>query len=473
MVTIAGGGSLDLTTSLSLGEQIVFLNTPASGGILTVETTALENTTFTVGSISTTLTGLGGYIAGFQPGDSIVLRDLATDYAIFDHAPNAASQNAAVASNLQFTLFGESATHETEVITLSGTGIVTDNLGLVGGTDAAIGSYAAVLEQALFGTHAQTADMFVTIAADPSNSSMADAIISTDGEMVVCYLRGTNILTAAGERPIESLVPGDLVITHSCGARPVKWIGLQSFGARFVARNRDRLPVKIAAGALGDHQPMRDLYVSPGHSLLLNGQLVLARDLVNGVTVTQPAREEDTHYYLVELDTHDCVVAEGVWAETYADAPGLRGQFHNITDFRERFPDYITPDTLQLYAPRPEAGPDWEAPLRRVLERTQAESGPLRGFVDLIGETIEGWALDDANPELPVLVEIFTGSEKLGDTLARLYRRDLEAAGLGAGRCKFSFPLPAALSASARAQLRVIRAADGAPLHLTEGCRAA
>jgi hypothetical protein len=463
MPTITGGGSYDLTTTLAPGDNIQFLNTPVIGGTLTIETTALENTTYTSSNTTVISTGLGALIGGFQPGDTIVVRDLATDYAIFDHSPDAAAQNASVASELSTLLFLEGFVG-TEVITISPSGTITDNLGLVNGD---ITSYTSQIDQALFGGNPQTASLFITIAADGTTPSLADAYITTDGEIVICYLQGTRILTPEGESPIEDLRSGDLVTAHSGAAREIKWIGRQSFAARFAARNRESLPVKIEAGALAKGLPVRDLYVSPGHSMLLDGQFVLARDLINGITITQPARTEDIHYYLIELETHDCVMAEGVWAETYADAPGLRHRFHNVAEFYARFPGYIPPDGQELYVPRPESGPALEARLRPVLARAGYAPGPLRGYIERIGTAIEGWAYDDANPEFPVPLAIFAGDEKLGEVLAHRYRGDLAAAGLGAGRCMFSFELPASLAESARAQLQVRRLADGAPLGRT------
>ncbi len=458
-ITIASGSSVDLTTTLATGENIEFL---AGAGTLTIESSALENTTYSASG--TTITGIGdGLVYGFAPGDSIVVRDLATDYAIFDHAPGAAAQNTSVAGALSELLIIEKDFGDIEVITISASGAVTDNLNLVGDTPA-IGSYASEIEQALFGTHAQTADLFITLSADATTDTLADATITTDGTIVICYLRGTRILTPTGERTIESLKPGDLVISHSGGARPVKWIGVQSYNARFVASNRERLPVRIAAGALAENLPLRDLYVSPGHSMLLGNVLVLARNLANGVTITQPWRNEDMHYYLIELETHDCVIAEGVWAETYADAPGLRNQFHNAAEFYARFPGHAAPEALRLYAPRPESGPLLTAALQPVLARANITPGPLRGYVDTINDRIEGWALDEAHPHFPVLVEIFAGDTKIGEALAHEYRADLAASGLNNGFCKFSLPLPADLSPTARTQLRATRAADGAPL---------
>jgi hypothetical protein len=158
------------------------------------------------------------------------------------------------------------------------------------------------------------------------------SITGTVTDSPVCYLRGTRILTTTGEVCVEDLKIGDLVVTRFAAVQPIKWIGRQSFDARFTKANRDRMPICIHAGSLGDRLPARNLFVSPGHSMLVDGQLVLGRSLVNGVTITQQESPADIHYFQIELGTHDCVIAEGAWSETYADGPGLRDQFHNAAE---------------------------------------------------------------------------------------------------------------------------------------------
>ena len=43
-----------------------------------------------------------------------------------------------------------------------------------------------------------------------------------------CFLRGTMIRTPSGEQEISTLQSGDLVVTHSGQAKPIRWIGRRS-----------------------------------------------------------------------------------------------------------------------------------------------------------------------------------------------------------------------------------------------------
>ncbi|MDA8248082.1 MAG: Hint domain-containing protein [Rhodospirillales bacterium] len=154
----------------------------------------------------------------------------------------------------------------------------------------------------------------------------------------VCYLRGTRILTASGEVPVEDLKPGDLLVTRFGPLRPVKWIGRQSFAGRFLGRTN--APVRIRAGALAENTPRRDLTVSPGHGVLVDDRLVSAFLLVNGVTISQDATEDVVDYFHIDFGVHDCVIAEGAWAESYAEQRN-RAMFHNADDFAAAFPGHV------------------------------------------------------------------------------------------------------------------------------------
>ncbi len=291
---------------------------------------------------------------------------------------------------------------------------------------------------------------------------------------ILCFLRGTHILTPTCERAVETLEIGDRVVTRFGGMQAIKWIGRQSYDPRFTKTDRDRIPVCVHAGALGDRLPARDLYVSPAHSMLIDQQLVLASALVNGVTITQDWSPAEVHYFQIELATHDCVIAEGAWAETYADAPGMRAQFHNAAEFAELYPDHTPPDELTLCAKRPERGPKLDAVLRPLVARAAAalKPGSLRGYIDILEApwTINGWASDADHPALPVLLEVLLEDRVIASVLACDYRSDLEASGIGHGRSAFFVTSPVRLRPEQLGTLRVRRASDHAEIPMTPEC---
>jgi hypothetical protein len=282
----------------------------------------------------------------------------------------------------------------------------------------------------------------------------------------LCYLRGTRILTTTGEVCIEDLRIGDLVVTRFNGILPVRWIGRQSFDARFVKDDPARIPVCIHAGALGEKQPARDLSVSPSHAMLIGGQLILAKYLVNGISITQSWMPTRVDYFNLDLGRHDCVVAEGAWSETYADAGDLRGAFDNAAEYAALYPDTPPPEERVYCAPRPERGAALAACLLDVVARAAAKPGPLRGFIDRIEPPwkISGWAHDTSHPELPVLLEVVLDDRVIGTVLAAEFRGDLLEAGIGQGRCAFAFTSSERLRPEHIGRIGVRRAADGAPL---------
>ena len=328
--------------------------------------------------------------------------------------------------------------------------------------------FSAASETFIAGTGLVLAQGGTSVTLDVSGGFSGDEFtisnVAQGTEIVICYRRGTLIQTALGERDVADLRIGDILPTRFGGLRRISWVGRQSFSPAELAGNRARMPVRILPGALGGGLPRRVLCVSPGHSMLLNGELVLARALVNGVTITQEDDGAGADYFLPEFETHDCLLAEGAWSESFADGPGLRRQFHNCAAFLELYPGYREPERIALCAPRPLLGAALEAALRPVLAQARRglRPGPLRGCVDFAdGQRIEGWAQDIAWPELPQALVFYAGRRKLGEALACQYREDLAQAGIGAGRAAFSFIAPRGFNP---ARLRICRTADGAEL---------
>jgi type VI protein secretion system component Hcp len=283
-----------------------------------------------------------------------------------------------------------------------------------------------------------------------------------------CYCPGTLILTDKGEITVEDLKIGDRVMTVSGEAKPIKWIGRRSYSGRFALGQRDILPVCIKAEAIDENVPRRDLWISPHHAMYLEGVLIEAKDLVNGVSIVQAERVEKVEYFHIELDRHDVIIAEGALSESFVDDDN-RGLFHNAHEYRALFPD--APQVAARYcAARLEEGYEVEAARQQIDVRAglraaaDAPALDLRGYVDVASRRrIAGWAQAIGHPEAPVCLDIFAGGRLIGRTLANRYREDLAQAGLGSGRHGFEFTPPAGLAFAPHA-VEVCRSLDGAAL---------
>ena len=289
-----------------------------------------------------------------------------------------------------------------------------------------------------------------------------------------CYCPGTLIATPRGEVPVERLAIGDEVITASGALRPIKWIGRRSYGGRFIVGRKSILPVCIKAGAIDDNVPKRDLWISPHHAMYFEdesgGVLVEARDLVNGASIVQAEQVDRVEYFHIELDSHDVIVAEGAWSETFLD-DDCRTMFHNAREYGALYPDEQQVPVHHC-APRLDRGYEVETIRRKLATRAglgsaEHDVGALRGYIDAVSPgLIAGWAQSLRYPEAPVCLNIYVSGQLIGQTLANHYREDLERAGLGSGRHAFDFAPPVGINLAAET-IEVRRSLDGAALPLS------
>jgi hypothetical protein len=149
------------------------------------------------------------------------------------------------------------------------------------------------------------------------------AIACTSMHSCNCFLKGTKILAAEGERKIEGLAIGDLLPTMFGGLCRVQWIGRYSIKKSDPSKSwvKDALPIRIARSALAHNVPHADLYVTAGHCMLIDGVLAPAEMLINGTTITRYEPEGDElEFFHIKLESHDIVYAEGASAETLLNA---------------------------------------------------------------------------------------------------------------------------------------------------------
>jgi len=133
-------------------------------------------------------------------------------------------------------------------------------------------------------------------------------------------IRGdTPIETARGPVPVERLRLGDMVVTAGAGNQPVRWIVKRTVPALGYFR-----PIRLRAPFLGLD---RDVVVAPEHRVRLDcidtgytldddEVLVPAAMLTNGKHARSEARHRLVDYYQVLLDVHDCLLHDGLWAES-------------------------------------------------------------------------------------------------------------------------------------------------------------
>lgn len=192
-------------------------------------------------------------------------------------------------------------------------------------------------------------------------------------EIVPCFTPGTLIATPKGEVPVESLRPGDKIVTRDNGLQEVRWIGQKALSWFDLAANPHLKPVLVKAGTLGDGLPERDMMVSPNHRLLVANDrtalyfdehevLVSAKHLLSGAGISTVAAAGVTYVHFM-CDQHEVVLSNGAWTETFQ--PGdytLKGMGNaQRSEIFELFPELKTP-----------AGVDGYQAARRVLKKHEA-----------------------------------------------------------------------------------------------------
>lgn len=166
-------------------------------------------------------------------------------------------------------------------------------------------------------------DTITFVSGDPEagTATLLDGSVVTFSEIenIICFTAGTLIETPAGERRIETLRAGDIVLTVDNGPQPIRWIGTKT-----VCASGALAPIRFRKGAIGN---TRDLLVSPQHRMLCTGYraqlhfgesevLAPAKSLVDDFNVTVEYGGMVTYVHML-FDSHQIVIANDALSESF------------------------------------------------------------------------------------------------------------------------------------------------------------
>ncbi|MCB1368716.1 MAG: Hint domain-containing protein [Rhodobacteraceae bacterium] len=169
---------------------------------------------------------------------------------------------------------------------------------------------------------------------------------------IACFVKGTLIRTATGQRPVETLAIGDMVETLDNGLQPIRWIGRSDLSVRELLVRPHLRPIRIRANSFGPGLPIRDLAVSPQHRIMVDGwrlqlhlgldqALAPAKALVghDGISVDEDCA--DVSYFHFMFDRHEVVISEGLPSESFLFGDTIRDgmDLAQSREILELFPD--------------------------------------------------------------------------------------------------------------------------------------
>lgn len=157
------------------------------------------------------------------------------------------------------------------------------------------------------------------------------AFTEIENLIIVCFTAGTRIMTDRGPVAVETLAPGDLVVTRDRGLQPLRWVGMRTLSYAELQSRPNLQPVRIGKGAFAGSGPERTMLVSPQHRLLIEGAraemyfgesevLVPAKHLTGLAEVTRALPAEGVTYVHILFDRHEIVQSDGIWTESFQPA---------------------------------------------------------------------------------------------------------------------------------------------------------
>jgi len=198
------------------------------------------------------------------------------------------------------------------------------------------------------------------VATDPSVTSTSTYAFTGGlfGPLnIPCFTRGSMILTADGEKAIETLKTGDRVRTAN--GRDVK---IKMFNFTIPVTTKENAPFCISAGSLGHHYPPNDIILSPRHAIKdSRGVWQFPKFLNHNPGVKQYGIGSPIEYFHIECPNFftDDLVVNGSVAESFKNLQGPVGVVYvwsnKLNGFTRNAKEDVVPvpnnpKTLMIYA---------------------------------------------------------------------------------------------------------------------------
>ncbi|WP_371170649.1 Hint domain-containing protein [Aliiroseovarius sp. 2305UL8-7] len=159
----------------------------------------------------------------------------------------------------------------------------------------------------------------------------------TDGvehSSVICFTGGSKVSTPFGDRKIEDLVIGDLVLTKDNGPRPIKWIGARTVSSAELVIHPKLRPVIIPRNCFGPGVPNDDIQLSRQHRILIERQNLKnlfgqSEMLLPAIGLEKASKAQidgscvAVTYFHVLFDDHQIITCDGLQSESFY--PGTFG----------------------------------------------------------------------------------------------------------------------------------------------------
>ncbi|WP_425091740.1 Hint domain-containing protein [Tropicimonas sp. S265A] len=145
---------------------------------------------------------------------------------------------------------------------------------------------------------------------------------------------GANVRTPCGERRVENLRPGDLIVTRSDGLQVLRHVVRVTLSHEDLRKNPGLAPIRLMPRALGPMMPGRTLALAPNHSVRVPAYLLAqeardptlklaASDLLDTfehafVDLGGDTISDGVTYHSLVFDTPQVFSVNGVLVESYA-----------------------------------------------------------------------------------------------------------------------------------------------------------